>query len=164
MEITRAQRGELDELMPVYDLARGFMRRTGNLEQWADGYPWRDLIAEDIEKGRAYVCREQGRIAAVFTFSVEEEPNYREIREGAWLNDRPYGVVHRLASAGIVSGVGRTVLDWCFLRCGNVRIDTYPGNRVMQSLLERNGFVRCGVVTIENGADCIAYQKTAVLP
>ena len=44
------------------------------------------------------------KLIAVFYYAIEEDPDYKEI-EGQWLNDAPYGVVHRVVSAHIVKGL-----------------------------------------------------------
>ena len=50
MEIRRATIDDLDAIMPIFDEARGFMRRNGNLGQWTGGYPSREQIADDKDK------------------------------------------------------------------------------------------------------------------
>ena len=88
-----------------------------------------------------------------------EDPTY-EVIQGAWLNDRPYCAVHRVASRGEVPGVATQILTWCLEFCGNVRIDTHDDNLPMQRVLEKNGFVHCGRIWIEDGSPRIAYQKS----
>jgi RimJ/RimL family protein N-acetyltransferase len=41
----------------------------------------------------------------------------------------------------------------------NIRIDTHRDNAIMQHLLEKNGFVKCGIIYVEDGSPRIAYQK-----
>lgn len=161
MRIREAKWEELDQIEAIYAYARQFQREHGNPKQWGSGYPFRDQLEEDIQKKRLYViCREETDVpAGVFMFMTEPEPSYSEIRQGAWLNNLPYGTIHRLASDGSCRGVGKACFDWAFARCGNIKIDTHEDNTVMQSLLKRQGFVRCGIVTIENGEERIAFQK-----
>lgn len=52
------------------------------------------------------MCVEAGKIAAVFFFNIGNDPAYDVIYDGEWLNDKGYGVVHRIAAAGIVKGAG----------------------------------------------------------
>lgn len=80
------------------------------------------------------------------------------IYEGAWLNDEPYGVIHRLATNGKQKGVSEACLDWCFERWPNVRVDTHRDNKVMQHILTKYGFQRCGIIYVKNGTERIAYQ------
>jgi hypothetical protein len=100
------------------------------------------------------------RIAATFWFAPGPEPTYARIEGGpGWLDDAPYGVVHRLASDGSVGGVGERCLGWALARCGNLRVDTHESNAVMQRLLARMGFTRCGVVLMSDGTPRDAFQK-----
>ncbi len=156
--IRPARPDELPRLMELYDAARRFMRSRGNAVQWVGGYPSRELIAAGIDSGEQYVCEADGHIVATFWFAVAPEPTYAEI-DGAWLDDAPYGVVHRLASDGSVRGVGAHCLDWSLAQCGNIRVDTHSDNHVMQALLDRLGFTRCGVIYLGDGTPRDAFHK-----
>lgn len=160
MKIRRAQKCEIPEIMKIYDHAREFMCAHGNSNQWLKGYPSRELVEKDCEKGRLYVC-ETERIEGVFMFAAESDPTYERIDQGAWLNDRPYGTMHRMASAGRVRGLSAFCLSWCFEQCKNVKGDTHKDNYVMQNVFEKNGFKRCGIIYGEDGTPRIAYQKEA---
>ena len=85
-------------IMRLIDEARGIMRSCGNVNQWIDGYPSQQTIALDIDHGHCYVLEDDGNIVASFAFIPGPEPTYKEIFYGQWLDDRPYYVVHRLAS------------------------------------------------------------------
>lgn len=93
---------DLDEAIRIYDFARVRMTEGGNPNQWTDGYPSRDVIAEDIESGNSYKIVIDGRIAGVFTFIIGDDPTY-EVIEGGWLNDNPYGAIHRIAAVKNIS-------------------------------------------------------------
>lgn len=157
--IRRAKEEELDEIMEIYAGAREFMAKNGNPHQWADGYPRRELIQEDFNKEQLYVFDTEEGLGGVFVFFIGEEPNYERIYEGQWLNDRPYGTLHRIAVARQGQGIASQCLQWCFDRCGNMRGDTHEKNKSMQRLFEKNGFTPCGKVLIEDGTERIAYQK-----
>ena len=156
--IQKATLSQLSQIMAVYETARCFMAKTGNPDQWGMAYPPEDMIRQDILNGKSYVNLEDDHIRAVFYFAVEEDPTYGYI-EGAWLNDAPYGVIHRIA----VDGSGRGVAAECFAfaeqLCGNLRIDTHEKNIPMQRCLAKNGFTRCGTIYLEDGDPRIAYQK-----
>lgn len=161
--IRKAREGDLERIMDIYALARKFQREHGNPTQWAGGYPAVELVRTDLERGELYVvCRETPdgeEISGVFMFSREPEADYEQIWDGSWLNDAPYGVVHRVASAGTSRGVGTACLAWAWEQCPNLRMDTHRDNEVMQRLLEKNGFRRCGLITGHDGKERIAYQK-----
>ena len=145
--------------MPIFERARAFMRSTGNATQWVDGYPSRERVKQDIDSGYGYCVEdEEGRVVATFVAAEGEEPNYREIREGGWLNDRPYVTIHRLASDGTVKGVADFCLRWCMSRWDNIRADTHRDNAVLLSVLPAHGFRRCGIIRVENGTERVAFQ------
>jgi len=161
MDFCKTTPAELDRVMALYDQGRQFMRQSGNANQWINGYPSRELIEQDIRLGRSYLAVEQGEIAAVFCFfhDPDVEPTYRAI-DGAWLDDAPYGVIHRIASSGKFPGTVKACSDWCLTQCPSLRIDTHADNRPMRQALERCGFQYCGVIVIEDGTERVAYQKT----
>ncbi|MDD5932106.1 MAG: GNAT family N-acetyltransferase [Oscillospiraceae bacterium] len=158
MEIRPALPEELGLIMELYSRGRQFMRQSGNENQWINGYPSRTLIEEDLRQGRCFLALEEGETAAVFCFFQGEEPSYREI-DGAWISDGPYGVVHRIVSAGQRSGIVQTCTDWCLAQCHSLKIDTHRDNLPMRRALERCGFSYCGVIVIEDGTQRLAYQK-----
>lgn len=159
MEIRKTTPEDLDQVLEIYEIARGFMRETGNRLQWAGGYPGREQVLKDIEDGVSYVAAEDGVIEVVFMFKKGDDPTYHVIEDGAWLNEEPYGVIHRIAARGALRGAGSECIQWCFRQWPNLRCDTHDDNKVMQHVLEKNGFIRCGRIYIEDGTPRIAYQK-----
>ena len=160
MEIRPTTERELDTVLKIYADARRFMREQGNPDQWGDDYPPVSLLREDIDAQRLYLCVEGEEILGVFFFAVGEDPTYRVIENGSWLNDLPYGVIHRIAVARQGRGVAAFCFDYAFTRCKNLKIDTHKDNHPMQRALEKRGFVRCGIIYLENGDERIAYQKS----
>ncbi len=159
MEIRKTRIEELDTVMDIYAYARRFMADTGNPNQWGTIKPKREWIEADIVNGNSYVCMEKDEIAAVFFYRYGNDPTYEVIYDGAWVNDKPYGVVHRIASAGRVKGAGSFCLNWAYEQCGNLKIDTHHDNIVMQNTLQKNGFTYCGIIYLEDGDERMAYQK-----
>ena len=98
-----------------------------------------------------------------------EDPTYRQIGQGMWHTNGSYGTVHRLASAGRLRGVAGICFSWCAEQakmhgCSSLRADTHQDNRIMQHLLQKNGFVYCGVIHLANGAPRLAFERAAVAP
>ena len=150
---------ELDTAMALYDHARAYMRQNGNDRQWIGGYPSRETVAEDIARGQSYLCcAEDGTPLAVFCFTVGEAPAYRKIYDGAWLNEEPYAVIHRLGVSSHRGGVCSFCIRWCYAQHPNLRVDTHRVNRPMQGCLKKNGFTCCGVVYLADGSERLAYQ------
>lgn len=158
--IRRSTPADLEGMLELYAQARRFMAENGNPDQWGDGYPPREMLEEDIRRGHSYVCcGEDGQLLATFYFAQEEEPTYQTIVDGSWLDDAPYGVVHRITARQGTKGVASYCLSWCVAQCGNLRIDTHRKNLPMQRALERNGFAYCGVIYVRDGSERIAFQK-----
>jgi len=157
MTIRKTAPGDLGAVMEIFAGAREFMRENGN-SQWSDGHPAQTLIESDIAAGDSYVCVENSEIAAVFYYKVENEPTYGKI-DGAWLNNKPYGVVHRIAKRRGAKGAGEYCLNWSFAQCGNIRIDTHRDNAPMRRLLGKLGFRYCGIIWLPNGDERMAFQK-----
>lgn len=159
MDIRIAHNDDLAEVMAVLAAAKGIMRASGNYGQWIGGYPSEEVILEDIARGNGFVVLDDGRIVAYFAFIASPEPTYARIYNGAWLNDSlPYHVVHRIGSYPEVHGVFNAVMDWCFERDPNIRIDTHRDNRIMQHCIDRYGFTYCGIIYLESGDERLAYQ------
>lgn len=157
MIIRTAKPDEIDEIMEVYRKAKAFMLSTGNKSQWINGYPQKELIEEDIRLGQCIVCEENG-IHGVFAFIIGDDPTYNVIEDGAWLNDSPYGTIHRIGSDGVCHGILRNGVAYCREIIDNLRIDTHEDNKVMQHLVVKNGFRRCGIIHIADGSPRIAYH------
>lgn len=157
MEIRPGREEDVDRIMEIYDIARDFMRSIGDMDQWLNGYPSRDLVHYDIEQRHCFVVAEDEVVHAVFAFIIGEDPTYRIIEGGAWLNDEPYGTIHRLGSDGVCRGIVPFVMDWCKTQIENLRVDTHEDNVVMRHCVEKYGFVRCGVIYCDEGPR-IAYQ------
>ena len=163
MHIRKALESDFKRIMDIYAIARDFMARTGNPNQWGPtNWPPAALIHDDIARGKSFVCECEGRIVGVFfyDYGTDIEPTYRTIHDGAWRDNGPYGVVHRIASDGSVKGVGRAGIKWAFTQCGHLRIDTHPDNIVMQHLLAKLGFAHCGTIYVEeDDYPRLAYEK-----
>ena len=158
-----AVRADMARILDIYARAREFMAKNGNPTQWGDNYPSPELLEEDIDTNRLFVYMVNGQMQAVFAFVLGEDPTYKVIEDGQWLNDTlPYGTLHRLASAGESKGIGKAVVEWCLEHCESLRADTHADNKVMQHLLESEGFTRCGIIHVEDGTPRIAYQRLSL--
>ena len=151
-------------MLAIYARARRFMAEHGNPNQWGPRqWPPEALLHRDIAEGHSYVClNDADEVVGTFFFvqGKDVEPTYRIIEGGAWLDDSPYGVVHRIASDGSERGIGRFCLNWALDQCGHMRIDTHGDNTVMQNLVTSLGFVHCGTIYVtEDNDPRLAYEK-----
>ena len=138
-----ARRSDLEQILEIYAHARKAMADSGNPTQWGDSYPPQEMLEEDIDSNRLFVYTVNGRLEAVFAFILGPDPTYAKIEDGQWLNDE------------VPSGV----IAWCLEHCESLRADTHADNKIMQHLLEKNGFARCGIIHVEDGTPRVAYQK-----
>ena len=166
MKIRHSTEKDFDRMMQIYGFARKFMAEHGNPNQWGPTHwPPEELIRADIREGHSYVClNDEGKVIGTFFFIHGEdiEPTYRRITEGAWLEDGPYGVVHRIAGDGSEKGIGAFCINWAFEQCGHLRIDTHGDNTVMQRLLNKLGFIQCGTIYVEEDHyPRLAYEKVS---
>lgn len=157
MHIRKAQPGDIPEIMRIYDAARQFMRRSGNLNQWINGYPSEALVREDIEQGVSYVCCEEDELYCVFAFILGDDPTYDHIEDGEWPDSDPYGTIHRIGSDGRKSGLFPFCLEFCKDIIPKVRIDTHADNAPMHHILKKHGFTRCGIIYVSDGSRRVAY-------
>lgn len=159
LRIRPAVLADLDIIMGIFDHARSFMSSVGNPTQWINGYPQRELIESEIVSGNCFVCvTPEDFLVATFCFIVGDDPTYRHIESGAWLNDKPYAVLHRLASDGTYTGIFDFCISWCFARCQNLRVDTHHDNLILQRLLLKHGFSYCGIIYVADGTPRMAFQ------
>lgn len=159
MKIRKALPEDLNSILKIYETAREYMRKSGNPTQWGTNKPHKELLVDDIRKGELYVGEgDDGNVHFVFAFILGEDPTYSYIENGKWLSNAPYGTIHRIASDGVVSGVVKTAVDFCKKTITNLRIDTHENNKTMQHVVEKLGFVKCGIIYIDDGTPRIAYQ------
>lgn len=149
---------DLPRLQEIFAIARDFMARTGNPNQWAPDYPSNEQLTNDIESGDSYVCVKGSHIVGTFLLRGGIDPTYLNIRAGAWINEQPYATIHRIASSGETKGIFRLALHFALQQYSNIRIDTHRDNAVMQKIIEQNGFRYCGIIYCWNGSERLAYQ------
>lgn len=163
LEIRHSRPQDLDRMLEIYTYARKQMRRNGNPNQWII-YPERDLLEADIRRGVSYIVENDGEICGTFVFVIGDDPCYAVIEHGAWLNDRLYGTIHRIAGDGTQKGILSAAVDFAFSMVSDIRIDTHADNRVMQNALARLSFVKCGTIycidDVSDHSPRIAYQKS----
>ena len=156
--IRKANINELNEILDIYAYARRFMAQNGNPTQWGNTTPEEELLIENINDGLLYVVDEDGCLQGVFYFNLANDPTYEIIKNGSWLNDEPYGVIHRIASAGKKGGILKTCIEFCLNKTNHIRIDTHENNTVMHHLLTKYGFSKRGIIFLQNGSERIAYE------
>ena len=150
---------DLNEILDIYKYAREQMKLNGNPNQWKNNRPAPETIKKDITNGNSYVIEDNNEIYGVFAFIIGNDPTYEIIENGKWLNDDEYGTIHRIASNGKSKGILEECLSFCETKVGNIRIDTHEDNKIMQHLVEKLGFKKCGIIYTDDGTPRLAYQK-----
>ena len=158
LEIRQAREDDLGRVCELYAQARSFMRSHGNTLQWRGDHPGMPDARADLESGALWVTDEGEGPVAVATIMPGPEPTYATI-DGRWIDEGPYWVLHRIAVGKPGHGIGRRLLTWFAEGHRSCRIDTAEPNLPMQALIESCGFVRCGIVIVEDGTPRIAYQR-----
>ena len=160
MKIRKSRFEDIEIILSIYEHGRKYMRENGNMLQWNDGYPDRNVVLEDIDNGLSYVvCDENDEIVCVFAFIPGPDITYNKIYEGEWPNNKPYYVIHRIAVSSHRKGVASFVYNECLKKCSVIRIDTHRDNIPMQKSLLKNGFEYCGIIHLLSGDERLAYQK-----
>jgi len=164
MYIRKATTEDAAAVLKIFEGGRDFMRAHGNMNQWAGiDFPGMNVIEGFLGKEQLYVVDDEGEVIAAWAYILGEDPTYRIIESGSWLNDEPYGTIHRLASSGKRSHITEFIFDWALEQCPNLRGDTHADNYVMQTAAESFGFKMCGIIHLENGDPRIAYHVTKEL-
>ena len=162
MIVRKADFNDLQDILTIYDSARQFMSAAGNPTQWGKKNPPPERTEQDVNENNLYVVEDDGNILAVFYYTFADDPTYAVIYDGEWLNDLPYGVIHRIAVSDNARGKGIAGIcfDFAFSRCHNLKIDTHKNNIPMQRALAKHGFKECGTIHLANGDERIAFQKS----
>lgn len=155
--IRRANKEDIKFIMRIYEAAKKKMRADGNLHQWSDKYPDEETLLNDIARGELYIAHDGNEIYGVFMLSFSGEDTYKVI-QGAWLNDEPYAVIHRIASFGKGKNLLKDAINLAFEKTNNIRIDTHEDNNIMRTLLKKLGFIYTGIIHLKNGDERRAYQ------
>lgn len=157
--IRNAKINDLIRILEIYRYARQFMAEHNNPTQWSDHYPPKELLEEYLRKQQLYVVTEGECIHGVFTFFIGADDTYKIISSGSWLSDAPYGAIHLVASDGETRGLLNKIVTYCQQHISHLRMDTHEDNLIMQHLITKNGFKRCGIISAHDGSPRIAYEK-----
>ena len=157
-QIRNAEQEDLPRIEEIYAYARSFMAATGNPNQWGTTNPPMAQLEQDIENRLLFVVTEGETIHGVFYFYIGNDPTYDYMENGAWASDTPYGTIHRIAGDGS-GGILKTAVAFCGSKIDHLRIDTHQDNLVMQKAVQKQGFVRRGIIYIADGSPRIAYDR-----
>lgn len=158
MFIRKARKEDIESIMGIYESARAYMKESGNPDQWGDSYPPLSLVEKNIADSCCFCISCGDRICGVFSYFENGDSAYDNISDGAWLDDKPYGAIHRVAGDGSCHGIFRAAVEFCKKTTPALKIDTHHDNKTMQRAIEKAGFQRCGTVYADDGSERIAYH------
>ncbi len=146
--------GDIDRVLEILAEGRAAIAKLG-IDQWQDGYPGRDIIEKDVERGISYVIDYKRSLEGTVVMMTGGEPDYNKIYEGDWITSCyvPYLTIHRIALSDKLRGTGaatyilaRALQMAKNCSCVSIRVDTHEGNVAMRRMLEKHNFVYCGVI------------------
>ena len=158
MLIRRATESDIEAIMEIVHSAQEALAELG-IDQWQDGYPAVDAIAEDIAQGVGYVaCALDNTVLGYEAVVLTGEEAYTQLPDEAWHTPNNYVAVHRLCVSGNSrrKGIAHKLMAYACEHAlrHNIdafRIDTHEGNVRMLSLLKKLGFEYVGIVRYDSG-------------
>lgn len=165
MSLRSATAGDLQAAWEIILQAKAQMYREGK-HQWDENYPTVPILRHDIDMGWGHILvSDAGDIIAYGAIVFDGEPAYLDLREGHWLSEQPYVVLHRLAVSDRWKRRGMAVRymeEVCALalRRGihSFKVDTNYDNSYMQKVFLKTGFRYCGKIQYPAG-ERMAYEK-----
>lgn len=138
--------------------------------QWKGDYPSIVDFCDDLNNNLVIVEERNNLVVGCATIVFTPDPNYKVI-DGKWLNDEKYVSIHRIATRNNYyhQGVAYTLFKECERialenNIRNIKIDTHELNKSMRNLIEKLGYLECGVIELLHRSDLVdkyrvAYQK-----
>ena len=158
MNVRKSTIEDVDLILRMYDHSRDVMRADGNMSQWV-GYPTKEDISEDIRKNVSYVVEQGEKPIGTFALVPGIEPIYGFIDHGRWIDGQsPYSTLHRLAAMEGTHGIANIAFAYAKEHSPHLRVDTHHSNRPMRHILEKEGFVYCGIIYMPDGGPRDAYE------
>lgn len=157
---------DISSVLEIIQQAQEYLKWK-NIDQWQNGYPNADSVIKDIQNGYSYVIEENRTVIGTMAIVFDGEPTYEHIYEGEWKTTSTlYATLHRVAvrKEWKGKGIARKMVTEVALMCqehniGSIRMDTHRDNYSMQSMMKKNGFVYCGIIYLEDGAERLAFER-----
>lgn len=162
MIFRKATKADIETIAAMVKAASSRLCAAG-IDQWQRGYPNRESVERDVERGVGMVLCEGEMLIAYGAVIFSGEPAYDDLTGGKWLTNGEYAVVHRLCVNEIFVGMGfakrfmSAAEAMASERVRSMRIDTHPDNKIMQGLISSMEYTYCGDVVIESRR--LAYEK-----
>ena len=165
MEFRKATPADANSILNIIKQAQEALKSQG-IDQWQNNYPNIDTVLSDIANENGYVLLKDGVVVGTVAVSFDGEKTYEAIYEGQWLSDIDFAVVHRIAvddsykGAGLASEIFKNIEKLCQSKgVFSIKVDTHKQNVSMQRVLQKNGFVYCGIIYTADKAERVAFEK-----
>lgn len=166
IEFKKATTEDICSIMSIIEQAQEYFRKN-EIDQWQNNYPNIDTIKTDIDLHNCYVLLHENTIVGTVVLNFGVEKNYERILNGAWINEGPYAVIHRIAIDHRYKGLGLSAViikrleEICSEKeVHSIRVDTHYDNLPMKKFLVKNGFQYCGIIYLEDDSERIAFEKS----
>lgn len=163
---------KVEDLYLIMELIREAQQflKDNNIPQWQNNYPNQETIKEDLKNKTLYLYWMEGIVAGMINISLKKDPQYAIIYDGAWLSNKDYAVIHRLAIKREFANLGIAQKLLIFSEelakrnnIYSIKIDTHYLNKPMNSLLIKMGYYHCGTIELANHDQSdyhrLAYEK-----
>ena len=173
VETRLAVEADLDEILAIFEAGRAFIKTQGIIQWQCGNGPSQEKAERDIKEGYGHVLIVDGKVAG-YSALVPGYPGpdrFPELTEGSWDERHPqYVAIHSVALADFVRGKGmglpflkEMIQKAKDLGYKDIRIDTHPGNQIMQKVSVNAGFTRTGTMVIPETKSGTRYTYQIVL-
>ena len=163
LSLVKTREDELPVVVNLIDSARVALK-SGGVDQWQGADPAAEELLKNIKAGCCYFFKEES-IVGMAVLREGADPTY-DVIDGKWLTEGDYLTIHQFVVAENKRGEGisRRMMQriFAFARFKGipaVRIDTHADNFRMRNLIESTGFTYCGVITVADGTERVAYEQ-----
>lgn len=165
MDFRKAVESDVNSIMNIIKQAQVYLKEQG-VNQWQDNYPSVEIIRNDIVNKNGFVLLKDDDIVGTVAVSFDGEKTYESIYDGEWISNHEYAVIHRIAIETNYKGLGLSSIiikdiEKICLKKGvhSIKVDTHEDNLSMQKLLQKNGFLYCGIIYLEDKSKRVAFEK-----
>lgn len=162
MNFRKANYNDIDGINKIYEDASKSLAEN-EIDQWQGELKPKIKNKEAIKN--IYLLTENEEILSTGLI-LDYDKDYANIYDGSWLSNGKYYVVHKFATNIRIRRKGYGAI---FLKeveklaiknsIFSIKIDTHEDNYLMQKLLAKNGYKKCGMVILEGSGKRLAYEK-----
>ena len=166
LALVKTREDELNVVVNLIDSARAALKSDG-VDQWQGEDPTAEELLENIKAGCCYFFKEDTTVGMA-VLKEGDDPTY-DVIDGKWLTEGDYLTIHQFVVAEDRRGEGmsRRMMEriFAYVRFKGIpaiRIDTHSDNFRMRGLIESTGFTYCGVITVADGTERVAYEQVII--